>query len=81
MELKTLKKLLSVDSKDIKKYDVEAIFTVVRNNNEMTYKSQIITRKDSGINSLKDLNGKSFAFTDPASTSGYILPSKLLQNV
>lgn len=39
-----------------------------------SYLSYIITRKDSGINSLEDLKGKSFAFTDPKSTSGYLFP-------
>jgi phosphonate transport system substrate-binding protein len=29
---------------------------------------------------LEDLKGKKFAFTDPASTSGYILPSKLFKD-
>ncbi len=38
------------------------------------YHSIIITRKDSGINSLKELKKKSFAFTDPKSTSGFLLP-------
>jgi len=38
------------------------------------YHSIIITRKDSGINSLKDLRNKSFSFTDPKSTSGFLLP-------
>ncbi len=38
------------------------------------YHSIIITRKDSGINSLKELKKKSFSFTDPKSTSGFLLP-------
>ena len=42
-----------------------------------TYKSYIYTRSDSGINSLQDLKGKSFAFTDPGSASGYLIPSKV----
>lgn len=67
-------------AKDIKKYSVEAVLLVLRNNHERTYKGQIITRVDSGINKLEDLNGKKFAFTDAASTSGFILPAKLLQD-
>lgn len=39
-----------------------------------TYRSQIIARKDHGIASLADLKGKTFAFVDPASTSGYLFP-------
>ena len=38
------------------------------------YHSIIITRNDSGINSLKDLRNRSFSFTDPKSTSGFLLP-------
>lgn len=39
-----------------------------------TYVSYIITREDSGIESLEDLEGGSFAFVDPASTSGNLFP-------
>lgn len=66
-------------AKDMKKYDVDAVLAVIRGKDEMTYKGQIIARKDSGIKSLKDLAGKKFAYTDPASTSGFILPAELLK--
>jgi len=39
-----------------------------------TYNSQILVRSDSGINSLKDLKGKKFAFVDPLSASGTLFP-------
>jgi phosphonate transport system substrate-binding protein len=42
------------------------------------YYSTIITKKGSGITSLADLKGKSFAFVDPASTSGHLSPKTLL---
>ncbi|WP_405152387.1 phosphonate ABC transporter substrate-binding protein [Paenibacillus sp. FSL K6-0108] len=46
-----------------------------------TYKSVILTRKDSGIKKLSDLKGKTFAFIDPASTSGNLVPrNELLKN-
>jgi phosphonate transport system substrate-binding protein len=67
-------------AKDIKKYPVEAVFLTERNDGEITYKGQIIARADSGIKSLEDLKGKKFAYTDPASTSGFILPAKLLRD-
>lgn len=43
-------------------------------NKKAFYNSMIITKKDSGIHSLQDLKGKSFSFTDPKSTSGYLFP-------
>ena len=38
------------------------------------YKGCIITRPDSGIKTLQDLKGKSFAFVSPTSTSGGVGP-------
>ncbi|HEX7673324.1 MAG TPA: phosphate/phosphite/phosphonate ABC transporter substrate-binding protein [Bdellovibrio sp.] len=43
------------------------------------YWGQIITANPK-IQSLKDLNGKKFAFVDPASTSGYLLAAKLMKD-
>ncbi len=40
-----------------------------------TYASIIITRADSGIESLEDLAGVTFCRPDPLSTSGWIIPS------
>lgn len=39
-----------------------------------TYHSIGFARKDSGITSLDDMQGKKFAFADPNSTSGYLIP-------
>ncbi|MFW6260101.1 MAG: phosphate/phosphite/phosphonate ABC transporter substrate-binding protein [Spirochaetota bacterium] len=39
-----------------------------------TYNGQIIANVDSGIDSLEDLEDKSFARPDPLSTSGWIIP-------
>ena len=35
---------------------------------------QCITRADSGITSIEQLEGKSLAYADPNSTSGYLVP-------
>lgn len=43
-------------------------------NGEPTYVSRILVRKDSGIESLEDLRGKTMAFVDPLSSSGYLFP-------
>ena len=40
-----------------------------------TYTASIVTWPGSGITSLKDIVGKSFAFSDPASTSGHLIPA------
>jgi phosphonate transport system substrate-binding protein len=40
-----------------------------------SYYSTIITKKGSGIAHVSDLKGHSFSFVDPASTSGYLMPS------
>ena len=42
-----------------------------------SYYAAIITRSDSGINTLKDLRNKTFAFGDPLSTTGHIIPRKM----
>jgi phosphonate transport system substrate-binding protein len=39
------------------------------------YYSLMFTKKGSGITSLEDLQGRTFGFTDPASTSGYLVPA------
>jgi phosphonate transport system substrate-binding protein len=44
-----------------------------------TYSGQIIARSDSDINSVADLEGKTFARPDPLSTSGWIIPSITMQ--
>lgn len=40
-----------------------------------TYHALIVTRPDSGIQTLADLKGKHFAFGDKGSTSGYLIPT------
>ncbi|MCS7002307.1 MAG: phosphate/phosphite/phosphonate ABC transporter substrate-binding protein, partial [Dehalococcoidia bacterium] len=44
------------------------------------YYSVIFTRKGNGINSLNDLRGRTFAFVDPASASGHLVPKTFLLN-
>lgn len=61
------------------KYGVEAKLTVLRHGLS-TYQSMFIAKSDSKIKSIADLKGKKIAFVDPASTSGYILPLKLLKD-
>ena len=63
------------------KYGAEARLRIVRDNNQTSYKGQFITRYDSGIDSIQDINGRSFAYVDPSSTSGYILPKAMLDRM
>ena len=56
--------------------DVEAFaITVTAKTMQPGYHSIIITQKNSPINSLKDIKGHTYAFVDPGSTSGYMVPS------
>ncbi len=43
------------------------------------YYAAIITRSDSDIRRLEDLRNKTFAFTDPLSTSGHVFPKKMFK--
>lgn len=60
------------------KYQVQARLKLINRGREEYY-GQIITRADSPIKSVKDIDQKKFAFVDPASTSGYLLPLRLFQ--
>jgi len=63
------------------KYGAEARLRIVRDNNQISYKSQFLARYDSGIKSIKDINGRSFAYVDPSSASGYILPKAMMKKL
>lgn len=63
-------------------FDVEVILKTVRRGRG-SYRSQFVTRSDTGIDSVRDLRGKRLAFVDPVSTSGYLFPAAYMmeQNV
>ena len=54
---------------------VEPVLVKTNLDGSFTYHSIGFARKDSGVTSLDDLKGKVFAFGDPNSTSGYLIPS------
>ncbi len=60
------------------KFGAEVKFMTVRNGLK-NYRGQFIARADSGIESIEDLQGKVIAYTDAASTSGYVYPSAILK--
>ena len=60
--------------------DVEASsVAVTKKTGQSAYKSVILTCKDSGIHSLADLKGHTFAFVDPSSASGHLFPKAGLE--
>jgi phosphonate transport system substrate-binding protein len=59
----------------------EAKATIVAKNvwhGKSTFTSRIFVRKDAGVRDVEDLRGKTIAFVDPTSSSGYIYPMALL---
>lgn len=61
------------------RYGAQAHLKMIRHGVDY-YQGQIVVRADSDIHSLQDLRGKRFAFTDPASTSGYFFPLKMIRD-
>jgi len=55
--------------------DVEVVVRVVGEDGQDGYKGLIITKKGSGLKTIADLKGKTWAFTDPNSTSGTLIPT------
>jgi phosphonate transport system substrate-binding protein len=53
---------------------VDPILTTVQVDGSTGYHSIMIARKDSGIAKLADSKGKTLAYADPDSTSGYLIP-------
>ena len=63
----------------VERAGAECICVTGRNGNK-GYQSYIIAKSDSDIEGLADLEGRSFGFVDPSSTSGNIVPSNDLLN-
>jgi phosphonate transport system substrate-binding protein len=58
----------------------EAVATLAdKDGKPSTYWASIVTFPQSGLKSLQDLRGHSFAFSDPASTSGHLFPAYALR--
>lgn len=54
---------------------VEPLYTTMQIDGSLGYYSVMYTRTDSGIDSFEAMEGRSLAFADPNSTSGYLVPS------
>lgn len=59
---------------------VEPLYTTMQIDGSLGYYSVMYVRADSDIETLEDMEGKSLAFADPNSTSGYLVPSAELAN-
>jgi phosphonate transport system substrate-binding protein len=58
----------------------EAVATLAdKDGHPSTYWASIVTFPQSGLKSLQDLRGHSFAYSDPASTSGHLFPAYALR--
>lgn len=51
---------------------------IIMRKEDAEFKSHFITRKDTGIKTLSDLKGKTFAFGSVSSTSGHLMPRYFL---
>ena len=55
------------------------VVPLVQRDRDQNFHSLFITQKDSGINSLADLKGHTFAFGDVNSTSGHLMPEYFMR--
>ncbi|GGJ39944.1 phosphate/phosphite/phosphonate ABC transporter substrate-binding protein [Neoroseomonas lacus] len=53
---------------------VEPLVVPEENDGSISYVSVLVVRADSGITTLEQMRGKSLAWADPNSTSGYLIP-------
>ena len=55
------------------------VIPLLQRDQDQNFHSLFITQPDSGINSLSDLNGRTFAFGDVNSTSGHLMPEYFMR--
>ena len=60
--------------------NVEPVVQVRLANGSLGYRSCLLVHADSDIFSPEDIGGKTFAFNDPNSTSGYLVPMTMFLN-
>jgi len=58
------------------KFGAEARITSIRFGLD-SYKGQIVAKSNGPIKKIEDIDGKKFAYVDPTSTSGYLMPADL----
>jgi phosphonate transport system substrate-binding protein len=60
--------------------NVEPVVQIRHSNGSLGYRSCLIVHADSDIFSPEDIGAKTFAFNDPNSTSGYLVPMTMFLN-
>lgn len=60
---------------------ISAVVVPVFSGGRVSYKSAIVTRSDSTIKTMEDLRKRTFAFADPGSTSGNLIPRYLMKKL
>ena len=58
---------------------VEPLVVAIEKDGSISYRSVLVVRVDSGIDSLAAMKGHSLAWADPNSTSGYLIPRSELK--
>lgn len=64
--------------KMVGKYGKKPILARLEVNGKPTFRGAVVTARESRIKSLRDLKGKRFAFVEPNSTMGHLVPRYLL---
>lgn len=60
--------------------DAEAYLVTLHVGGSPTYRGEIIARSSGSVKSIEDLNDKTFVFSDPFSSAGYLYALKLLND-
>ena len=61
-------------------YGINHLVSGVNHEGDTTYRTMIIAKPNSGIDSIKDIRGKCFAFGSEMSTQGHLIPRKMLED-
>ncbi len=59
--------------------NVEPLVVAIESDGSISYRSVMVVRADSGITDLAGMRGRSLAWADPNSTSGYLIPRSELK--
>jgi len=63
-----------------KTYGINHLVSGVNHEGDTTYRTMVIAKPKSGIESIQDIRGKCFAFGAEMSTQGHLIPRKMLED-